>query len=263
MGSDRIELRPTIDRAWLEREAEKDPVTHAYALWDLDRFPDRVRFVSACRGESTVAYVLIWQPPDRPPMAIWVGPAIEALAPALPPRPLIVTGSDAVRPLVERDRAPAVVYPILVEIARRGTRPPLTAHDAQVRRLTPRDVPRLAGIAEGSTDVIATSYAALDLDTEVAFGGFDGEELVAVARAVVRLPTVWLVSGVFVRPSRRGQGWGQAITRAVQLEAERARAPCALFVREDNVPAVTAYERLGFRPVDRRFWLDCGVHLSP
>ncbi|MGP8072080.1 MAG: GNAT family N-acetyltransferase [Thermoplasmata archaeon] len=263
MASHPVELRPTIDRLWLEREAQKDPVTHAYALWDLERFPTTVRFVSAVRGDSTEAYLLVWHPPGRAPMVHWVGPAVEELASALPPRPLIVTGSEALQPFVEPARGPADVYSTLVEVAPVGTRPPPTPLDAHVRRLTREDAHRLPGLSEGSTDLVSSSYLGIDLEAEFVVGGFDRGTLVGVARAVVRLPTVWLVSGVYVRPSRRGQGWGQAITRAVQVEAEERGAPCALYVRENNVPATTIYGHLGFRPVGRRYWFDCGVHLAP
>ena len=103
----------------------------------------------------------------------------------------------------------------------------------------------------------------MDLESEFVLGGFDRGTLVGVARAVVRLPSVWLVSGVYVQALRRGQGWGLAITREVQVEAQERGAPCALFVREDNLPAITVYAHLGFRTVARRSWYDCGVHLAP
>jgi len=263
MAPSRREVRPTIDRIWLEREARTDPVTHAYALWDLERFPAFVRFVSAGTGDSTEAYLLVWQPPGRPPIVHWVGPAVEELAASLPPRPLIVTGTEAVRGLVEAARGPIAVYPTLVEVAPVGASPPPTPLDPHVRRLTPSDAGALPDLFEGSTDTVLSGYARMDLEAEFVVGGFDRGTLVGVARAVVRLPQVWMVSGVFVRPSRRGQGWGHAVTRAVQLEAERRGAPCALYVREDNLPAITIYEQLGFRPVGRRDWFDCGASLAP
>jgi len=263
MAPDRVEFRPTIDRPWLERAAVADPVAHAYALWDLDRFPGPVRFVSAVRAGATVAYLLVWQPEGRPPMVHWVGEAVEGLTDHLPARPVVVTGAEPVRDRVEQARGPALVYPILVEFAPVGAPMPRSPHDGQVRRLTRTDASHLAGLAEEGADVVAASYAHVDLDGEVVFGGFQEGRLMGVARAVVRLPRIWLVSGVFVRPSGRGQGWGLAVTRAVQAEARRAGAPTALFVREDNLAATAVYARLGFRPVERRVWLDCGLGLSP
>ncbi|MGA8664826.1 MAG: GNAT family N-acetyltransferase [Thermoplasmata archaeon] len=263
MADHPLELRPTIDRLWLEQEARKDPVSHAYALWDLERFPTTVRFVSAMRGDATVAYLLVWQPAGRPPMVHWVGAAVEELTAALPPRPLIVTGAAELRDRVEAARGPAETYPTLVQVAPVGAQPPPSPLEAHVRRLTPEDASRIPELSEGTNEPVAVGYAGMDLESEFVLGGFDRGTLVGVARAVVRLPSVWLVSGVYVRPSRRGQGWGLAITREVQVEAQERGAPCALFVREDNLPAITVYAHLGFRTVARRSWYDCGVHLAP
>ena len=254
-----LELRPTIDRTWLESAAAIDPVAHAYALWDLDRLPDQVRFVSAVRDGKTLGYLLIWRSVHGPPAVHWVAPAFPELAGALPPRPLIVIGPEEVRPLVHQARGPCVDYTVLVEAAPLGAHPAPTALDPQVHRLTREHVGDLEALARDSADPMAEGYAGLDPGPEVVFGGFEGSLLVGVARASVRRPSVWFVSGVFVRPAYRNRGWGGAVTRAVLREAERAGAPCALFVREDRREARAVYDRLGFHPVARRAWLDCGA----
>jgi GNAT superfamily N-acetyltransferase len=263
MAPDRVDLRPTIDRTWLEAAAAADPVAHAYALWDLDRFPHRIRFVSAVRGDAMLGYLLVWQPTAARPFVHWVGPALEELAHALPPRPLVVLGPEAVAPLVLRTRGPATTFRVLVETAPLGTRPVAGAMDAQVRRLTRKDTSALESLARSASEAVAQGYAGLDPEAELVFGGFDGTELVGAARAVIRQPRVWLVSGVYVHPSHRGRGWGRALTRAVMVEGERAGAPSALFVREDRVAARAVYEHLGFHPVGERVWVDCGANLPP
>jgi GNAT superfamily N-acetyltransferase len=263
MPAGRVELRPTIDRVWLEREGARDPVTHAYALWDLERFPGWVRFVSAVRGDTPEGYLLIWQPPGRTPVVHWVGDAVEELASALPMRPLVVIGPEEERPLVERARGPGPTFSVLAEAAPRGARPPPTPLDPGVRRLTREDGPALGGLAQEATEPAGRSYVGLEPEAELIFGGFEGGTLVGVARAVVRRPEVWLVSGVYVRPQRRNAGWGRAVTRAVMIEAAQANAPSALFVREDRTAARALYDRLGFHAVGRRRWFDLGAGLTP
>lgn len=252
-------LRPTIDRRWLEAVAATDPITHAYALWDLDRLPDQVRFVSVLREGTMQGYLLIWQAPGRPPVVHWLAPPLPEVTAALPPRPLILVGPEEVRPLVHHARGPCVDYTVLLAAAPLGTNPPPTPLDAQVHRLTRDHVSHLERLVRECNDPMVQGYTGRDPGSEVIFGGFEGNALVGVACASVRRPSVWFVSGVFVRPEHRNRGWGRAVTRAVMQEAERAGAPSALFVREDRVDARAVYDRLGFHPVARRAWLDCGT----
>ena len=254
-----VALHPTIDRAWLESAAAADPIAHAYALWDLDRHPDQVRFVSVLREGKMDGYLLIWQPPQGPPAVHWVAPPLPEVVSMLPPRPLILVGPEEVRPLVHGARGPCVDYTVLVEAAPLGSKRTSTALDAQVRRLSRDDMGSLEELVRESSDQMALGYAGLDPGPEVVFGGFEGRQLVGIARASVRRPSVWFVSGVYVRPAHRKRGWGAAVVRAVMEEAERAGAPCALFVREDRVEARSVYDRLGFHPVARRAWMDCGT----
>ena len=82
-----VETRPTIDRAWLESVARDDPILHAYALWDLDHHPGRVRFASAVRGTTTLGYLLLWPLGDGGTVVHWLGDAAETapLLDHLPP----------------------------------------------------------------------------------------------------------------------------------------------------------------------------------
>ncbi|HTS33752.1 MAG TPA: GNAT family N-acetyltransferase [Thermoplasmata archaeon] len=259
MPPEAVELRPTIDRAWLESAAAADPITHAYALWDLDRLPSQVRFVSALRDGKTLGYLLTWQSPGRPPTVHWVAPPLPEIASALPPRPFIFVGPEEVRPLIHRIRGPCVDLTVLVEAAPLGATPGPSALDARVRRLTREHMEELGELVRSSNDPLVQGYAGLDPGPEVVFGVFEGRQIVAIASASVRRSSVWFISGVFVRPAHRGRGWGGAVVRAVMAEAARAGAPCALFVREDRADARAVYDGLGFHPVARRAWLDCGT----
>ena len=264
MAADALSVRPTIDRSWLEAAAAVDPVAHAYALYDLDRFPDRVRFVSALRGERTVGYLLVWLGRSFP-VVHWVGAETEAagLLDLVPPRPLAAIVPEAVRADVERARGPARAFPVEVLAARPGDtlsdRPP----SDRARRLGPDDRPSLLSLVGSPPEPNVADYPALDLGREVVWGAFDEGRLTGVARAAVTLPTVWVVSGVYVDPSRRGRGFGHALMRAVTADARDARATVALYVREDRPAARAIYERTGFRPYGHRVWLDAGAGVEP
>jgi len=260
-----VEIRPTIDRTWLERVAREEPVLHAYALWDLDQHPGRVRFASAIRGSTTLGYLLIWPLGDGGTVVHWLGDpeTTSGLLDWLPPRPLVIVCSEAGGPAVERARGPALVRTLLVEMAPAGSPPPAGPQDELVRRLTGDEQPLVREFARRQVERIGAAYAEIDPALEPVWAGFERGRIVALARPAVRLPDVWVVGGVYVEMDHRNQGWGRAVVRAVMVEAARAGAPCGLFVREESASARAVYDGLGYRPVARRLWMDAGAGRDP
>jgi GNAT superfamily N-acetyltransferase len=249
-----VELRPTIDRAWLERRQAEEPLEHAYALWDLTQAPALVRFFSAVRGGETVGYLLVWLGrPDRP-VVHWSAPedVTGALATAMPRPPFVAVVPASVEPSLR------AAYPAAESSGLRLLlRPPSPAPygGSAVRRLGRGDTPALrAFVARGGAPELA-GYADLDPGAEPTWGAFDAGGLVGVARASVRLPGVWVVSGVFVDPASRGRGHGEAIVRAVVSEAAAVGASAGLYAWDPGGPALRLYARLGFREVGRRRWV--------
>ncbi len=262
MAAGSVAVRPTIDRAWLERASLTEPVAHAYARWDLERYPDRVRFFSAIRGDATVAYLLIW--PGRVAVVVhYVGApdAADDLAPFLPPRPLVLMAPEEVGAPLAAGRAPAASYPVLLLAARPGA--VARGRDERVRRLVPADRPALLALVAGETELVASGYPEVDLEREAVWGSFEAGRLAGVARNSVVLPDVWILSGVFVAPDRRGRGHAQALVRAVLGDAASDGVTVGLYVREDRPAARAVYDRAGFRLVGRRRWIDAGANLAP
>ncbi|MGD0249457.1 MAG: GNAT family N-acetyltransferase [Thermoplasmata archaeon] len=260
-----IEVRPTIDRAWLERVASLDPIDHAFALWDLDRNPGRIRFFSAVEGGTTIGYLLVWLGHPAAPVVHWFGegPWVRSLVGILPPRPCVAIVPTSVAPTVEAVRGPGRRSPLLV--LARDPRMPLrfTEGTPAVRPLLREDLPRLSTWSRQQNDPVAAEYPFLDPEVERAWGAFDGERLVGVVRAEVRLPRVWVLGGVYVEPTARGRGWGRVLLGAAVSAAEGSGAQVALYVREDRTAARSLYESVGFRTVGHRVWLDLGAGLLP
>jgi ribosomal protein S18 acetylase RimI-like enzyme len=246
-------VRAGIDAAWLERAARSAPMDHAYPLWDLVQAPDRTRFVSVVRDGATTAYLLLWLGSPNGPIAHWVGAPDLALYPSLPPAPSILLVPPEVAPRVLADRPGCLGFPTTVMLRHRDV--PLPADPPGVRRLTRRDQGLLPHVLPPD-EPMAPEYARLDPDVQPVWGAFDGEELVAVARVSVSLPFVWVIAGVYTRPEHRNRGLGRAVTGAVARHAEAMGASAGLFVRDQNVPARRAYERLGFRPVGHKVWFE-------
>jgi ribosomal protein S18 acetylase RimI-like enzyme len=78
----------------------------------------------------------------------------------------------------------------------------------------------------------------------------DGNRLVAVAEHVLtaRQDRLAVIQGVLVDPAWRGRGLAAAVTAALtaKLFADGAE-DVVLDVRESNVPALAAYDRIGYR----------------
>jgi ribosomal protein S18 acetylase RimI-like enzyme len=137
----------------------------------------------------------------------------------------------------------------------RSTAVPLPADSRGVRRLTGRDRGLLPDVVEPDSPFRA-AYARLDPDVAPVWGAFDGQRLVGVAHPSVTLPFAWVIAGVYTRPEYRGRGVAQAVTAGVCRAAEAAGAVATLFVREENAPALRAYEKLGFSSVGRKLWYE-------
>ena len=262
MSAPRLETRPTIDRTWLERAARDEPLTHAYALWDLDRAPQTVRFVSAVRGEETVGYLLVWLGRTDQPVVHWFGPPglADRLVRELPRPPFVAVVPPAVGPAISAAFPRSPSTPLKMMVRGPGGLPP---SEAPVRRLGREDQARLSELLRGPAEPDLSGYVGLDLESEPTWGAFDGERLVGVARAAVRLPRIWVVGGVFVEPDRRDEGLGRGLVSAVVEAAERTGARTGLYVRADPGPAMWLYEGLGFREVGRRLAFDVRPPAGP
>jgi len=261
-----VELRPTIDRRWLAAAAARAPLDHAYAVWDLDRFPTIVDGWSVVRDGLTLGYALVWNGHPAFRVVHWfgAGPWAEQLAAQLPGRPLVAIVPPEAREAVLGARGPGREFPELLELRPPG---PLTPAPGRphgvVRPLAPPDGPELHRWARRQRAAETNEYPGLDLATEPAWGAFEGEALVGVARAAIRLPAVWVIAGVFVDPLARGRGFGAELVRAVVGAATEANAATGLFVRDDRTPARRLYSGLGFRVVGERRWLDLGAGAEP
>ena len=246
-----------IDREWLEGEARRDPVAHAWALWDLDHEPGRFRFVSLIRQGRTVGYLLVWYAGEAPRVH-WVSgdPADGMLALGLPRPPVVAIVPERVAPAVRERLHPTHSYPLDILVCAGRT---LTPPDPRVRRLRSSDMAVLTELVLRNPGAETAGYATLDLERAPVWGAFEADRLVAIARIAVQLPAVWIVTGVFTDPSFRGRGLGREVTAAATEDALAAGARAALYVRADNAAAQTIYREIGFEQVDRRVWIDAGA----
>ncbi|MFZ0890891.1 MAG: GNAT family N-acetyltransferase [Thermoplasmata archaeon] len=257
-----VEYVEGIDRLWLVEAFRQNPVSHAYAMWDLEQTPDKVRFVTCRRGSETLSYLLIWNGSPAGPVVHWVGANEEAgpLVERFPPRPLMAVVPTEFAPPVLARHSPALSEPLLTLYRPWSAEAP--THAAPLTRPLHRfDHEALESFIRRFPEPLAHSYASFDPGAERAWGAFSPETgvLEGVAKTSARLPTLWFITGVFVAPDARGRGIATALTAGLVRDALQVHAASALYVREPNLPARRAYEKVGFEFFERRILVDAGV----
>ncbi|MDH7478295.1 MAG: GNAT family N-acetyltransferase [Candidatus Bathyarchaeota archaeon] len=113
---------------------------------------------------------------------------------------------------------------------------------------------RRAGTVESTLDFIRKMPT---------YGFFIKDELVSYASSFLQLPQVWMIGGVYTHPSHRNKGYATLAISAVTEEALKNADSAALFVRSDNYPAIKAYEKIGYRKIGEKLWVDVGTGLKP
>jgi GNAT superfamily N-acetyltransferase len=254
---------PGIDPRWLDALYRADPVGHALAVWDRLAWPEAISFLTLEEGGAPTAYLLWWNGLPGCPVLHWCGAASEPgpLLERFPPPPFLAIVPEEVAPRLRGIVPGTPEYPIRLRSRPPGPAPPAPPYPT--RRLGPADAAALRALALADGSTVTDTYRALDPVRDWVVGSFDGEELVAVARAEVRLPEVWHLSGVFTRPSHTRRGYGRAVVAHLLAEAAGTGAAAGLFVREDNGAGQALYDRLGFRRGPLRVWFDAGARRPP
>jgi predicted GNAT family acetyltransferase len=95
------------------------------------------------------------------------------------------------------------------------------------------------------------------------YGIYVNGQLVSYAGSFIQLLQVWMIGGVYTHPDHRSRGYATLATSAVTEEALKNAEAAALFVRSDNYPAIKAYEKIGYKKIGEKLWVDVGTGLKP
>jgi len=125
------------------------------------------------------------------------------------------------------------------------------ATGVEVRRLSGDDVREINRLYR--TDGVASFYTARQVDEAVYFGAEQQGQLIAVAgtHVISSASAIAVVGNVYTHPRNRNQHLAQATTGAVTEQLLRFCREVVLSVDPTNLPAVRAYERLGYAEVAR------------
>jgi len=237
------ERAPASDvRAFFER----DRLLSAYALADLDpRNIDTARWWAARRGRDVVAAALLVEIlPFRPCFAMGEAEALGAIFRDLrEPRLIVATparGRLAVEQTYRFER---------VDVMRRMATDRRTFAPRSTHTLTRLHPEHLEDLVELYGEASRTYFNPGRLAREIYFGIYDGPRLAAAAGTHVRSADAGIaaVGNVLTRIQYRGRGMATSVTSAVTEEALADHRDVVLNVRQENAPAISVYERLGYR----------------
>lgn len=242
-----IQIEEQVPAADVRAFFSQDRLLAAYALADLDASDiERARWWTASRGDEIVAAALVVEAlPFRPCFASGEREALSAIfrEGIREPR-LVVSTPPAGRLSVEAayrfermDRMDRMVVDL------RAFRPRV-AHT--VTRLGPE---QLADVIDLYGHASRSYFTAQRMAREIYFGIYTGSTLVSAAGTHVRSERSSLaaVGNVLTRLTFRDRGMATSVTSAVTAAALERHNDVVLNVRQDNVPAVAVYKRLGYR----------------
>ena len=229
-------------RAFLER----DRLMAAYALADIDQPEiEGARWWIARRDGDIAAVVLIVEGlPFRPCFATGASDGLATIfrEAIREPRVLLATpprSRGAIETTYRFERLDHMRR-MAVNIAR--FRPRI---NHRVRRLLPEDLDAMIDLYGHAS---RTYFTPARIKREIYFGIYQGDTLVSAAGTHVRSARsgIAAVGNVLTRLAYRGRGMARSCTSAVTESAFDQHRDVVLNVREDNAPAISVYERLGY-----------------
>jgi len=136
-----------------------------------------------------------------------------------------------------------------------------TASQAVIRRLAYSDLPAVISIERRSFPTpwsLAMFVLELSKPSGICLAATEGDKLRGYL-VCSRYDQVWHLMNVAVTPERRRNGVARRLITQL-IEQGEGRLPFTLEVRVSNQPAITMYERLGFRSagVRPRYYQDNG-----
>ncbi len=258
--------RQLIHKSEIRPILEEDRHYAAYALGDLeDGFFEHCRWYIAEESASFRSLALVYAGFDPPVLFLMgTGQGTEALlnGPVEIDRATMNGLAEHLDAIRLHYRCDAIRRTWRMKLKPRDLQEPAETRPSGIcRRLTGADMNRLRALYTfGGGDVFSPAQV-----IQGTFYGFDmGGQLIAVAgtHIISVAQSVAAVGNVMTHPDYRGRGYATLATYAVCQElVQRAIETIVLNVREDNIPAIRIYEKLGF--VRHCLFYECDIQRSP
>jgi ribosomal protein S18 acetylase RimI-like enzyme len=254
----------------LDAYLRKDLLANLYLIYDLHHERERrAAFYVATEHEKILAVLLIYR--GYPYASTWVLGCDEGVH-----KLLDRVGNEKVVLLTTLELSKAVEERFQVSVKYEMN---IMALDASFAKLIVRHNVRSLGVDDAyawarsvASNRAGKGVVPTDDDVEeakqllaknTARGILDAGLLISRAISQATLPEAWAIGGIFTDPRYRGRGLGTSVTSALAQEALQYTRKIVLFVRSDNAPANYLYEKIGFRKLAKRMWLDTGTGIIP
>ena len=244
-----------------------DVLKHAFALYDIQNDPMHTTINACFENQDLKGYILTYTATDVPSIVLECPKRIATKLIRFAPEDHFIMHTDPDSASFLAKKFPGSrSYLENWMVLKRGKARALNKKDANARRLSTReDAVALAKLVlmrkdrpRGTLKKYIEWIARMPI-----YGVFVEGRLVSYAGSFIQMPEIWLIGGVYTDPDYRNRGYAYAATSAVTNEALRNSKMAALFVRSDNEPAIRVYEKIGYRKIGEKLWLDVGTGLKP
>jgi RimJ/RimL family protein N-acetyltransferase len=242
-----------------------DVIKHVFAFYDIQYEPEKTIMYAAFENEELKGYILIYTALDFPSVDLECEvDTAEKLIAYAPENHFIIHTTPNLLSIIKRKFPNAKHYIenwMLIEKGQANL-----FKSTSVRRLcTEDDASRFYFLLSTRKErPRGTVSRCMDMITRMLiYGVFVDDELVSYAGSFIQLPQVWMIGGVYTHPDHRSRGYATLATSTVTEEALKNAETAALFVRSDNYSAIRVYEKIGYKNIGKKLWVDIGTGLKP
>jgi RimJ/RimL family protein N-acetyltransferase len=241
-----------------------DVIRHVFAFYDIQCEPQRTTMYAAFENCNLKGYVLIYTGLDFPSAVLECENDIaEKLIEYAPKNHFIMHVPPNLMPFVKGKFPDAKNYVEDWMLVKKGQANFFGSEHVH-RLCSEDDASRLAILLSSREDRPKRTKKYMDwISKTPVYGVSVDSELVSYAGSFIQLPQVWMIGGVVTHPSHRNKGYATLATSAVTEEALKYAETAALFVRSDNYSAIRVYEKIGYKKIGEKLWVDVGTGLKP
>jgi RimJ/RimL family protein N-acetyltransferase len=242
-----------------------DVIRHVFAFYDLQYDPQHTIAYAAFENGELEGYILVYSAADVPSVVLECENRVaEKLLEHAPTSKFIVHAPPNLLPEIKKRFPDAQHYVEDWMLVRKNEA--RFFESGMVRRLRiEEDAVKLADLLLSRKDRPPGTLAkyAEWISRMPMYGVFTEDRLVSYAGSFIQMSQVWLIGGVYTDPDHRNKGYATLATSAITKEALTKAEAAALFARSDNKPAIRAYEKIGYRKIGEKVWVDVGTGLKP
>jgi FR47-like protein len=245
---------------------KQDIVKHVFAYYDLQREPEHTTVYAAYESNKQLkGYILIYTALDWTSVILESGEeAAEKLISHAPKNHFVMHTSPNLLTAAKSMFPNAKHYIEDWMTVKKGEAKNFTTENTR-KLQTKTDAKKLARLLSTRKDrkTINVNKHFEMLCKHPTYGVFKNNKLAAYASSFIQLPQIWMIGGVYTNLAYRNKGYATQATSAITQEALTQAEIAALFVRSDNHPAIKAYEKIGYRKIGEKLWIDVGTGMKP